>query len=78
MKHHVIAYNNKTVVINYVRKPREFVVACQRIMDNGADGYVLTPKGELFRVMQGSRIARPVKEDWEITEAMKLFEVRVS
>lgn len=56
-KHHVAAYNGKTVLMDYVPANREFVLACMRIQDNGASGYVLTPKGKIFRVTQGKRLA---------------------
>lgn len=74
MKHHIIAYSGKVVVMDYIsEKKREFNVACMRIIDNGANGYILTPKGDIYAVEQGKRTARPVKENEEKAAALVLL-----
>lgn len=53
-KHHVAIYN-KIVVMDYVPNPKqEFMIAAYRITDNGFDGHVVTPKGEVFFVPKGN------------------------
>jgi hypothetical protein len=62
-KHHVAVYNGKTVVMDYIKNPKdEFKFACMRIIDNNASGIVITPKGKRYEVTQGSRTAKLIKE----------------
>lgn len=73
-KHHRVAYNGACVAIDYVSTPKmEFHIACMRILDNGANGYVLTPKAEIFAVQQGKRSARRVRDAAEQQTAIALF-----
>jgi len=60
--HHIAMYNGKAVLIDYVgKKDRDqFVTGASRIATNGAEGYVITTKGEVFKVTQKSRRASPV------------------
>ena len=39
-KHHIVEYNGKTVIMDYVQPKEEFKFACMRIIDNGADRIV--------------------------------------
>ena len=60
-KHHVAAYNGKLVDIDYVNDAkREFMVACQRVVDNAHAGFVLTPKGKVYSLTRGKGRAAPV------------------
>ena len=73
-KHHRVAYNGACVTIDYVSTAKmEFHIACMRILDNGANGYVLTPKAEIFAVQQGKRSARRVRDAAEQQTAIALF-----
>lgn len=73
-KHHRVAYSGACVTIDYVRTPKmEFHIACMRILDNGANGYVLTPKAEVFAIEQGKRCARRVRDAVEQQTALALF-----
>ncbi|CAG9236925.1 hypothetical protein PSP6_700012 [Paraburkholderia tropica] len=73
-EHHRVAYNGACVTIDYVKSPAmEFNIACMRIQDNGANGYVLTPKREVFAVTHGKRTARRVRDTEELQTAMALF-----
>lgn len=61
---HIAIYNGKCVSMAYVGNPkREFRAACQRIIDNGADGYVVTPKREVYTVQRSCRSAKPASND---------------
>lgn len=56
MRHHIVAYNGKTAVIDYCPDAtREFSIAAMRIVDNGAEGHVLTPDGRIYFVGKNSR-----------------------
>ena len=55
--HHIIQFNGKEFVIDYVQAEREFRTACQRIVDNGVSGEILCPDGKRFEVRQCGRIA---------------------
>lgn len=62
-KHHQVHYSGKTVTIDYVTDPkREWSIACMRVQDDAGEGYVLTPKGEVFQLVKGSRSARRVAD----------------
>ena len=57
--HHIAVYNGKVVVMDYIANPRdEFKRAAQRIADNGAEGFVITPAGEVFTITRSSRKAK--------------------
>ena len=57
--HHVIIYNNKRVVMDYIENPKEeFKYACMRISDNNATGIVITPDGKQYQVTPYSKTAR--------------------
>jgi hypothetical protein len=74
MQHHIISYNNKVVAMDYITdKKREFAAGCMRIIDNGANGYVLTPKGQVYVVEQGKRMARQVKDAAQVAQVMGIF-----
>lgn len=60
-KHHQAHYNGKTVTIDYCDSSREFKIACYRITDNGYDGFVLTPKQEVFRITRNKGLAVPAE-----------------
>lgn len=52
--HHVAVYNGKLVPMDYVPSPKqEFMIAAFRIADNGFEGHVITPKGEVFFIPKG-------------------------
>ena len=70
-QHHTAVYNGKEVVIDYVSAKDEFKRACQRIIDNGANGFVITPKGQRYQVSQSSRMAKLIKdEDGELLKSL--------
>ncbi len=55
--HHICAYDGKLVLMDYVpehMKKSEYNLAAMRIIDNGFNGYVITPKGQVFEVLQKS------------------------
>ena len=58
MEHHQAIYNGKIVNMDYVDKKDEFKRACMRIIINGANGIVKTPKGVCYQVTQSSRKAK--------------------
>lgn len=56
--HHISSYNGKLVVMDYVKDPKmEFHIAAMRILDNGFEGHVITPKGEVFQILKSKRAA---------------------
>lgn len=62
--HHVASYDGKLVPIDYVNdRKREYSIAAMRICDNGFDGYVITPKGEVFEVLRSRRASRKLTGD---------------
>jgi hypothetical protein len=77
-KHHIAAYNNKAVIMDYISdKKREFSAACMRIVDNAADGYVLTPKGDVYAVVRGKKLAAILCGD-EKAQAMAIFNAHLA
>ena len=60
--HHYAEYNGKRIAIDYVHPTREFRIACQRIIDNGANGFVDCPDGRRFEVKQSCRTAKLVRD----------------
>ena len=62
MNAHVAEYNGRTVPIDYVPAQRQLRVACQRIIDNGASGFVHCPDGRTFQINQTSRLAVLVRK----------------
>ena len=80
-KHHIAMYNNKEVVIDYVKNPKdEFKVACQRIYDNLGTGptptdvgYVLCPDGKKYEISRTNKRAILVKEEEEKMKSFKDF-----
>jgi hypothetical protein len=76
-KNHKIAYDGKIIEIDYVLPDRQFKVACMRISDNAKEeGYVLTPKGTLFKVARFGKTAEKITEPEEKIKALNLFEVQ--
>jgi predicted aspartyl protease len=71
--HHLAVYNDKIVEQdisrNYPNLPdrerlkKEFHFAAMRILDNGFEGYVITPKGEVFQILQSKKTAFRVKAE---------------
>lgn len=58
---HFAVYNDKVIPMDYIPDPKQqFRFAGQRIIDNNAEGFVVTPKGEVFSITKGSRRAKPV------------------
>jgi len=70
-KHHIAVYNNKEVVMDYVKNPKEeFKYACMRIYDNLGTGptptdkgYVICPDGKKYEISRDSKKAKLVKEN---------------
>lgn len=61
--HHKAIYNGKIVLMDYIRNPKdEFKYACMRIIDNGADGIVICPNGEMYEVTQKSKKAKRIEK----------------
>jgi len=60
-KHHTAEYNGKVVCMAYVEPKEEFKYACMRIIDNGANGIVITPDGKRYEVNQSSRKAKLIR-----------------
>jgi hypothetical protein len=59
--HHVAFYSGKAVLMDYItNKKEQFRRAAQRIADNGASGFVITPKGQVYAVTRDKRMASPV------------------
>lgn len=77
LPHHFAAYDGKLVPMDYViTKPEktQFHLSAMRILDNGFDGFVITPKGELFEVKRGRRLARKIVGS---EYALVLLELRI-
>ena len=57
--HHLVAYNDKLVSMRYIETVKDqFKYAGMRVHDNSApEGFIITPKGEVFRVTRGRRMA---------------------
>ena len=55
--HHIVQFDGKEFVIDYVQAEREFRTACQRIVDSGVGGLVHCPDGKRFEVRQCGMIA---------------------
>jgi hypothetical protein len=60
--HHHAVYNGKTVSMDYFAPQRQFRMACRRIIDNGASGFVHCPDGKIYEVKQGSKLAKLVNQ----------------
>ena len=82
-EHHVAAYNDKLVEMDYIAKrfvglpkkdlwKKEFHFAAMRITDNGFDGYVITPTGEVFQTLRSKKSAIRVKGQEEKDVLSKL------
>jgi hypothetical protein len=71
---HLVFYNGKVVSMSYVKDAKkQFNLACMRVHDNNARfGYVLTPKGDVFHVIQGKRTAYLLKGEAK-QDALKNF-----
>ena len=63
-KHHIAIYNDKEVVIDYVKDPKmEFHIACMRVQDNlprGGVGFVVAPNGARYEITEGKRTVKLV------------------
>lgn len=83
---HLAIYNNKVVVMDYLtsiaklpnkaRLKKEFHYAAMRILDNGYDGYVVTPNGEVFQILQSKRTAIRIHSP-EAQDILSRFEISV-
>jgi hypothetical protein len=75
-KDHYAVYNGKAVSMGYISNAKnQFKMAAMRIVDNGAEGFVITPKDKVFKVTQSSRMAKPVtgrERDDALAELKKL------
>lgn len=59
-KHHVAIYSGKTVDVGPTNPKDDFRYAAMRVADNAGEGYVVTPKNEVFKITKASRRAKPV------------------
>lgn len=55
-------YNHKAVKMDYIHPEQRFKYACMRIVDNGADGYVVSERG-FYRVTRAKRTSVLLKGD---------------
>ncbi len=64
-KHHLVMYHGKIVSMSYIEPVKEqFKFAGMRVHDNGAsEGFIITPKSEVFRVGSNSRKAIRLSEN---------------
>jgi len=52
-------YNGKAVDMGYIADPKkQFNMAAMRIQDNGAEGHVVTAKGEVYKIGRSTRTAK--------------------
>ncbi len=58
--HHIAFYSGGIVRMGYVAKKDQFRFACLRVKDNAGEGYVITPKGQVYRIEKSSRMAKLV------------------
>lgn len=74
-ENHQVYYNGKLVDMGYVpNKKEQFSYAGMRVNDNNAkEGYIKTPKGEIFKVSQSNRSAKKLS-GLEFEEANKFFQ----
>ena len=74
-ENHQVYYNGKLVDMGYVpNKKEQFNYAGMRVNDNNAkEGYIKTPKGEIFKVSQSNRSAKKLS-GLEFEEANKFFQ----
>jgi hypothetical protein len=74
MKHHIALYNSKAIPMDYLAPSKEFQFACMRIQDNGASGFVFTPRGDVYKITQGKRLAILLKDETQKSAAFALLE----
>jgi hypothetical protein len=67
--HHIVKYNNRTVIMNYVLPKEEFKYGRMRISDNlgtGKDstqeGYIITPDNKVYLITRSSRKAKLITD----------------
>ena len=63
-KHHLVIYNGKIVSMSYIENVKDqFKFAGMRVRDNGSwEGFIITPKAEVFLVGTGFRKAIKLSE----------------
>ena len=60
--HHVVYYDKKIVIMDYLKLEKQFQFGCFRIRDNANFGFLKTPKNEFFLVTRVHKTAKKISK----------------
>lgn len=60
--HHVVFYDSKIVIMDYLKPEKQFQFGCFRIRDNANLGFLKTPKNEYFLITRIHKMAKKISK----------------